>query len=799
MSKAEGGVLRRWTQDLALGVRLAVGGSRIPWGRISLTSIGAGLGVAVLLLLASAGTAIEQRAERYYERTPAVAADLLEVDPETELEPFLAKRASFGHDGVDLSVVFLDTAGADPSPPPGLERMPEPGEIFISPALEELFDSPRGEVLQQRLGGRVADEIQQDGLVDPHERFAYVGTDRLRDIEPLPNATAYGFGVDAPPRDTLPPEVLAVLLVGIVAIVMPVVVFVANSTRMAESARDRRLAALRLVGADARQIRRIASGEALLGAGGGLAVGLLGFLGARSVAESFRVADISVFSSDLMPEPWAVIAIVIGLPVLAVTTAITAMRRVVVEPLGVVRLSQPIRRRLWWRLALVVLGFVGVIVTRDYIVTRSGAVAFSLSVAALLAGVPALLPWLLDKVIARLRGGPLPWQLAVRRLQLGSGTASRAVSGVAVLLAAMISLYAVINTVAVRDRQIDENLAAMDARLSQRIEPGLHEVLSSTTEESTPSSSELLAALESVPDVKSVFMGRSDWVEDADQYGYGVLVADCSQLEMVNALQSCEPGDAFVLADGGEAQLEPGQEMIYRSWLDEGESSIRWEVPADAQRVSWEPTRFAQYLQFHAVMLTPEAAAGLPVGMFGSEMYFTVDPGDQAAVDAALIALSEVDPLVDLWSTGRSTVTFTSALGSDADSTLDTVVLGLTLAGLLTFALIGSSLLVVAIEQIQERKRPLAVIAAVGAPRRTLSFSVLLQTLVPMVAALLVAGFIGTTIALAVLLPSSQYPVFEWTGIGLMALGALIVPVLVTLGTLPSLRRATRPEELRTE
>jgi hypothetical protein len=53
----------------------------------------------------------------------------------------------------------------------------------------------------------------------------------------------------------------------------------------------------------------------------------------------------------------------------------------------------------------------------------------------LLIGVTALLPWLVEASVARLRGGPLPWQLATRRLQLNSGAATRAVSGITIAVA----------------------------------------------------------------------------------------------------------------------------------------------------------------------------------------------------------------------------------------------------------------------------------------------------------------------------------------------------------------------------
>ena len=45
--------MNRVISDLALGVRLAVGGSRKSWARLALQGVGIGLGVALLLFAAS--------------------------------------------------------------------------------------------------------------------------------------------------------------------------------------------------------------------------------------------------------------------------------------------------------------------------------------------------------------------------------------------------------------------------------------------------------------------------------------------------------------------------------------------------------------------------------------------------------------------------------------------------------------------------------------------------------------------------------------------------------------------------
>lgn len=64
---------------------------------------------------------------------------------------------------------------------------------------------------------------------------------------------------------------LLIIVMACVALLLPVAVFIGTAVRFGGEQRDRRLAALRLVGADQAMTRRIAAGESLCGALLGLA------------------------------------------------------------------------------------------------------------------------------------------------------------------------------------------------------------------------------------------------------------------------------------------------------------------------------------------------------------------------------------------------------------------------------------------------------------------------------------------------------------------------------------------------
>ncbi len=73
----------------------------------------------------------------------------------------------------DLSYALMVVQVLNPAirPPLGLDRWPQPGEVFLSPAL---LSDGESEGIKTRYG-RFAGEISEEGLASPDERFAYIG------------------------------------------------------------------------------------------------------------------------------------------------------------------------------------------------------------------------------------------------------------------------------------------------------------------------------------------------------------------------------------------------------------------------------------------------------------------------------------------------------------------------------------------------------------------------------------------------------------------------------------------------
>ncbi|MEV5516697.1 FtsX-like permease family protein [Streptomyces flaveolus] len=121
------------------------------------------------------------------------------------------------------------------------------------------------------------------------------------------------------------------VIAGLLLLLVPVLAFLGQCTRIGAVHRDRRLAGLRLAGATPWQVRRVAALET------GLAC-----LAGSIVATTGSVVVLLRLWSGPNATTWAGIALVaVGVPVLGAAAGALALRRVVTSPLGRVRRVRP--------------------------------------------------------------------------------------------------------------------------------------------------------------------------------------------------------------------------------------------------------------------------------------------------------------------------------------------------------------------------------------------------------------------------------------------------------------------------
>lgn len=483
------------------------------------------------------------------------------------------------------------------------------------------------------------------------------------------------------------------------------------------------------------------------------------------------------------------------MPAAAVLVTLLALRGVVIEPLGVVRTAKPARRRLWWRLLLPLAGL-GMLYPmvgqgRDdgdfnqYLVTGG--------VVLLLVGVTTLLPWIVEAVVARLGAGAVSWQLAVRRLQLSSGTAARMVNGIAVAVAGAIALqmlFAGVEGDYTKDTGYDISRAQMQVSVPEG------KTLTATARQ--------LAATKGVQHVYAFDEGYANDGPGDDAHFSRVTVADCTSLRQVAELPSCHDGDVFASrvapgADGGSSGQEnadgesgvaakPGRTLYFDTSDDpEKPASVTWTVPKTVKQARSvpDPTGYRR----GGLLVTPSAFSAKAAAGVHGEIYLRLDESMPDAREYVRNTAARIDPLEEpmTWVT------------SERNDRYDTIRTGLFVGAACVLALIGASLLVSQLEQLRERKKLLSALVAFGTRRRTLSLSVLWQTAIPIVLGLLLAMVVGLTLGVVLLRMTDTSIRVDWPSVlSMTGVGAGVV-LVVTLLSLPPLLRLMRPDGLRTE
>ncbi|MFD3608477.1 ABC transporter permease [Streptomyces atroolivaceus] len=776
-----------WLRDLGLGIRFAAAGGREGWARTALTAIGVGLGVAMLLGASSVPHLLDARAVRDQAREELAASRSADV-PQSDTT-VLRVGADTEYRGRTVEGFLMRAEGARPALPPGVGTFPGPGEMTVSPALRELLASPEGALLEERLPYRITSTIGDEGLRSPGELYFYAGSDSLTPSAGGHRLAGYGGG---PAGDPLPPVLVVLVIMICVVLLAPVAIFIATAVRFGGDRRDRRLAALRLIGTDIRTTRRIAAGEALFGSLLGLLAGLAFFLVGRRFVGHVEVWNHSAFPSDLTPVAWLAALVAVAVPLSAVLVTLVAMRSVAAEPLGVVRSAGSRRRRLWWRVLVPVLGLV-VLGLTDRVDEFTPVDPYPIAAGAVLVlfGLALLLPWLVEACVNRLHGGPLPWQLAVRRLQLDSGASSRAVSGITVAVAGAVALQMLF--AAVGDEF--EQMTGQDPSRAQ------FHTYSETV--SGDAAARTIEAFRSTKGVEAVIGTVETYVTKPGRYDEdevtpttSLSIGDCATLKELAEIGSCKEGDVFVVHPRGDKEMS--------DWVDEtarkgkeielntsssyrpGEKSVRWTLPADARTVTAAPDPLGD--EHFGILATVGAVDPRTLPNAQTIAQIKVDEGVPDVAEYVRNTAARIDP-------GMRVASLTSVTRDRQYASVQT---GLRVGAVATLLLIAASMLISQLEQLRERKRLLSVLVAFGTRRVTLGWSVLWQTAVPVVISLLIATAGGLGLGAVMTWMLAKTVTRWWLFLPLAGAGGALV-VAVTLLSLPLLWRLMRPDGLRTE
>ncbi|MFJ5719187.1 FtsX-like permease family protein [Streptomyces sp. NPDC093149] len=772
-------------RDLGLGVRFAASGGREGWIRTLLTAVGVGLGVALLLVAASVPNLLDHRSARDQARSETKISESPDAQAEKTDTSVLRINAETEYRGRTVGGYLMRADGTRPVVPPGVARFPGANEMVVSPALKRLLDSSEGSLLRKRLPYRITGTIADSGLIAPGELYYYAGSDTLTPANGGHRIAGYG---DPGPSDPMSPILVVLTIMICVVLLMPVTIFIATAVRFGGERRDRRLAALRLVGADIRMTRRIAAGEAFFGAVLGLVAGLAFFLVGRRFMGSVEVWDVSAFPADLVPDTWLAALVVVAVPVAAVLVTLVALRSVVIEPLGVVRSGRNRRRRIWWRLLVPVAGL-AVLVLSGKADTEVNPYPIAGGAVLVLVGLALLLPWLVQACVNRLHGGPVPWQLATRRLQLSSGAASRAVSGITVAVAGAVALQMLFAAVG------DEfnRMTGQDPTRAQ-----FYTYSQTVTGDAATRTIKKFRATEGVTGVigmvETYVVKPGKYKGDDVQPTTSLTVGDCATVREIARIGSCKEGDAFVVhprdkdtAEWTDRTARKGKPVELNYMVGEpGEKSKLWTLPADARTVPARPDPMGQ--EHFGIVATVGAIDPTTLPHAQTNAQIRVDRSVEDVSEYVRNTAAELDP-------GMRIVAVNSVV---RDRQYASVQRGLQVGGTATLLLIAVAMLVSQLEQLRERKRLLSVLVAFGTRRTTLGWSVLWQTAIPVLIGLAVAIAGGLGLGAVMVRMIGKQVTDWWLFLPMAGAGAALI-ALVTLVSLPPLWRMMRPDGLRTE
>ncbi|WP_426513644.1 FtsX-like permease family protein [Dactylosporangium sp. McL0621] len=428
---------------IGLALRLAFAGGREQLIRLVATAAGVGLGV-VLLLLAAVTLPAFQAHEARNGWTDTSSHNVRPAQDERMTDPLLWRIRDDGYDGRDVLCVDVAALGPRSPVPPGLTRLPGPGELAVSPALQSLMAQVPARQLADRFPGRVVTTIGQAALQAPDSLVVFVGSDPAQ-LNGEPGVIQVR-SIESQPRRAAPTRYGRIIIgIGASALLVPIFVLIATATRLAAARREQRLAAMRLIGALPRQIRTVAAVEAVVSALCGCALGFAAFTAARPYAARVNLDGSPFFTSDLHLTWSSGLLIGLGVPVLSALAAVLSLRTVHVSPLGVVRKAPP-KQAAWWRVIPLSAGVVGFVATLPILADTSGdSVVWLLAavMALLVAGVVIIGPWLTTGV-----GKVLIWtsrraatMLAGHRLAADPSGRFRSINGLvlAVFLVTLIS------------------------------------------------------------------------------------------------------------------------------------------------------------------------------------------------------------------------------------------------------------------------------------------------------------------------------------------------------------------------
>lgn len=568
----------------------------------------------------------------------------------------------------------------------------------------------------------------------------------------------------------------------VVFLCLPVTVLLMSVGRLSSTTRDRRLAALRLLGLSPARTRVVAAAENGLLAGVGAAAGAVLFLGLLPVLDNV-LAPSQWLARPLHLSPAQVVMLPAAVVLLSVVVSL-APTRALRGPAMQARHEGAVPRPSRWRILPLVPGVLLLLLAwrSD---PNSGPLTATQQLGALLAGttltgigIPIGLP-LAVRASANLMVTTWPGvtgQLAARRLQSEPTSTVRLVAGLAIagylITGAAAVMSAFTATPAYRAGQQALTTGPQTAILGV---PGTHAL-----------SAAQLSALQRTPGVRHVVPNYDVSTDTCDLRGLcgqNVFIGTCADLTLSWVVRGCRD-DTVSWVDPTDAAHGARTVQIYvgrgpRVTLTPSGTHLRPNRDANAARFpNGNPS----------TLFVPLTTPQLRHVLGPPDSYRVISAGGYPARDALQATATAHQLDVFLQDLGPNDTINHYRL---ATRTMATIVLTIGLA----------AVLLTAIDRAVERRRAIATQISIGIPLSVLRGSQLAQTLLPLWLGLIGAITLGSLTGAAYLsydrvTGAAAQP---WPAVGAMTVTALLSALIVAAATLPGVGGRLTPQLLRRE
>lgn len=324
-------------------------------------------------------------------------------------------------------------------------QIPKNGTYLISPKLENIIKSNGG--LKQRLGlsqEKMAGLIPDDFLQSPDDLIVFSGMDAASKQSPDTMKLTSLLSVQEFAKSVSVAKIILVVI-GTITLLFPVMMLISIASQLGSMQKERRYAAMRLVGATKRQINRIITTESLITALVGIALGTGLFYLVRPLYGNVTLGGERFFMEDINISLLTYMVIVVVTILLCVFTDMVSMRKMKLSPLGVMKKDKVHKNPHIWQLIPLILG-IGTLIflsTKNYtwyVASQKNEVTIMLLIAATLIlvmiGLVVAGPYLtmiISKLVAKSTKQPV-LLLATKRIKVLSSRTFRAVGGVVIAL-----------------------------------------------------------------------------------------------------------------------------------------------------------------------------------------------------------------------------------------------------------------------------------------------------------------------------------------------------------------------------